>query len=293
VNSGSRPRVIGALVGALSCAAVALALAGDTPDAKALHPVAEAVAAGRHLRLETAHGPVHVWHPRGHDAGGAATIVYVHGYYTDVDTAWASHQLAEQFAASGLDALFIACEAPARKADAVSWRSLGELLETVERETGLGRPAGPLIAVGHSGAFRTLQDWLDYPYLDIVVSLDAMYEVIDPFREWLLASPDRRFLDVTEDTVVWSEQLVRDLAAAGEAPVVVDRLPEDDRGWPDEARGARALMVRAQTTHMEMVTGGVVLPRVLRLLPVAIRGDSPWAHPLGDLPALRVVKKSP
>jgi hypothetical protein len=120
-----------------------------------------------------------------------------------------------------------------------------------------------------------------------VVSLDAMYAEIDPFREWLLGSPDRRFIDVTEDTVRWSEELVRDLAAAGEAPVVVDRLPDVDREWPEAARGARALMVRAQYTHMQIVTGGVVIPRVLRLLPVEILPDSPWAHPLGDLPVVK------
>jgi hypothetical protein len=289
VNSRSRRRVIAALVGVLSVAAVALA--GDGGSSDEVHPVAGAVAAGRHERLDTAHGPVHVWIPRGYHADGAATIVYVHGYYTDVDTAWASHQLPEQFALSGLDALFIACEAPVGKRAPVAVRSLGALLDTVERETGIARPTGPLVAVGHSGAFRTMTDWLDYPYLDVVVSLDAMYAETDPFREWLLGSPDRRFIDVTEDTVRWSEELFRELAAAGETPVVVERIPDVDREWPDAARGARALMVRAQYTHMQMVTGGVVIPRVLRLLPVEILPDSPWAHPLGDLPPLPVVKK--
>lgn len=284
VNRGSRRRVIAALVGSLSIAAIALAGDGGTDAAQTVHPVAAAVAAGRHQRLETAHGPVHVWVPDGHRADRAATIVYVHGYHADVDTAWASHQLPEQFALSGVDALFIACEAPVGNRAPVAWRSLGELLETVERETGLARPGGPLIAVGHSGAFRTLIDWLDYPYLDVVVSLDALYAEIDPFREWLLGSPDRRLIDVTEDTVRWSEELVRELAAAGAAPVVVDRLPDVDREWPEAARGARALMVRAQVTHMQIVTGGVVLPRILRLLPAEILPGSPWAHPLGDLP---------
>lgn len=284
VNSRSRRRVIAALVGMLSAGAVALAGDGGTDGAQGVHPVAAAVAAGRHERLDTAQGPVHVWIPRGYHADGAATIVYVHGYYTDADTAWTSHQLPEQFALSGLDALFVACEAPVGSRGPVVTRSLGELLDTVAAETGIARPTGPLVAVGHSGAFRTLIDWLDYPYLDVVVSLDAMYAELDPFREWVLGSPDRRFIDVTADTVRWSEELVRDLAAAGAAPVVVDRVPDLDREWPPAARGARALMVRAQYTHMQIVTGGVVIPRVLRLLPVEILPDSPWASPLGDLP---------
>ena len=291
MNSRSRRRVIAALVGGMCLGAVAMrwrdrASAGDggAIPAQELHPVAAAVAAGRHHRLETDHGPVHVWIPRGHHPEGAATIVYVHGYYTDVDAAWAEHRLAEQFALSGLDAVFVACEAPRGSREPVAWRSLDELLDTVEAGTGVARPAGPLIAVGHSGAYRTLLDWLDYPLLDVVVLVDALYAEIDPFREWLLAAPGRRLIDVTEDTVRWSEELVRELAAAGEPPVVVDRLPESDREWPEAARGARALMIRAQHTHMELVTGGVVLPMVLRLLPVQVLPDAPWALPPGDLP---------
>jgi hypothetical protein len=295
VNIGSRRRVIAALVGALACGAFALVLrdragaaAGDggaaPAPAPAPHPVAAAVAAGRHERLDTEHGPVHVWVPAGYHADGAAAVVYVHGYYTDVDTAWASHRLPEQFALSGLDALFVACEAPRGNRAPVAWRSLGELLDLVSAETAIARPTGPLIAVAHSGGFRTLLDWIDYPLLDTIVLLDALYDQIDPFREWLLGASGRRLIDVTVDTVRWSEELVRDLGAAGEVPVVVDRIPFDDREWPEAARGARALTVRSQYTHMELVTGGVVLPMVLRLLPVQVLSDAPWAHPPGDLP---------
>jgi len=282
VNRGSARRVVAALVGGLCVAAVA-GVAADG-SAGATHPVVKAVTEGRHVRLETERGAVHVWTPAGYHADGAATILYVHGYYTDVDHAWSGHRLAEQFALAGLNARFVACEAPKGNREPVVWRSLAELLATVDREAGGAAPDGPIVAVGHSGAFRTLIDWLDHPRLETVVLVDALYGEIDPFREWLLAAPGRRLIDVTEDTVRWSEELVRDLAAAGETPVVVDRVPFEDREWPEAARRARALTIRAQYSHMELVTGGVVLPRVLRLLPIEVLPTSPWAHPPGGLP---------
>jgi hypothetical protein len=259
--------------------------------APAPHPVTTAVAAGRHDRLDTDHGPVHVWAPAGYHADGAATVVYVHGYYTDVDQAWAQHQLPEQFALAGINAVFVACKAPRGSRQDVAWRSLGDLLQTVHAHTGLPRPMGPVVVVGHSGAYRTLLEWLDYPLLDTVVLLDALYAEIEPFRDWVLASPRRRLIDVSEDTIRWSEELWRDLTAAGVPPVALDRFPDDDRDWPDGASDARVVAVRAQFDHMAIVTGGVVIPLVLRLVPVEVLPDAPWREPIGQLPPPPPAKK--
>src|SRR6185503_17480091 len=87
----------------------------------------DVVAGGRHVRFETEHGAVHVWRPRGYDRATAGIVVYVHGYFTDVDKAWEEHALAEQFAASRQNALFIVPEAPAGKAEEVRWMKLAEL----------------------------------------------------------------------------------------------------------------------------------------------------------------------
>src|SRR6266571_4841674 len=70
------------------------------------------VSGGEHWRIQTDHGPVHVFRPQGYDARAAGTLVYVHGLYADVDTAWRDHRLAEQFVASNRQALFIVPEAP-------------------------------------------------------------------------------------------------------------------------------------------------------------------------------------
>jgi hypothetical protein len=60
------------------------AIAGDAPHigtADALHPLTAAAAAGKHLRIDGPHGPIHVWIPPSYRAETGATIVYLHGYY--------------------------------------------------------------------------------------------------------------------------------------------------------------------------------------------------------------------
>ena len=54
----------------------------------------ELVQAGRHWRLATERGAIHVWTPAGYDAATAATVVFVHGYWIDADEAWTSYRLA-------------------------------------------------------------------------------------------------------------------------------------------------------------------------------------------------------
>jgi hypothetical protein len=248
----------------------------DSTAARALR-IADAVAAGRSWRLTTARGPVHVWQPEGYHGDGAATVVYVHGYYTDVDGAWTEYQLPEQFALSGINALFIAPEAPSGSRPPVYWTSLAELVRTVHAATGVPRPSGPLVAIGHSGAYRTLMEWLDYPLLETVVLVDAMYGEIEAFRDWLEAAPSRRLINIGDDTVRWTEDLAHELPM-----LEIDRFPVDR--LPAEATTARAVYIRSQFGHMALVTGAVALPQVLRSLPVEILPDAPWDEPLGVLP---------
>jgi hypothetical protein len=242
--------------------------------------ITAAVAAGHHWRFETTHGVVHVWTPDGYDPRTAAIVAYVHGYYTDVDRAWMDHRLPEQFALSGINAMFIACEAPAGKSELVSWRSLPALLQVVTRGTGQPLPRGRRIAVGHSGAFRTLESWLADPALDTIVLLDAVYD-LDPFRAWIRASQRRRLIDIGADTVRFTDELHRTLPST----YVVDALPPPEAGaLPPEAAAARIVYVRSQVGHMPLVTGGVALPMVLRATSVDQVATAPSRQPLGVLP---------
>jgi hypothetical protein len=242
--------------------------------------VSEAVRAGSHLRLSLRQGPVHVWLPSGYRPDGAATVVYVHGYYDSVDDAWRSHRLPEQFALAGLNAMFIAPEAPVGIGLAVNFPDLLELIQTVEASTGTWRGSGPVVAVGHSGAFRTLEKWLDEPLLETVILVDALYGAQDKFAEWIDASTQHRLITVGDDTLRWGEDLARDIAGT----VVADQFPVAAEDWTREERAARHLYIRSQFGHMAQVTEGVALPLLLRLLPVPRLPDTAWHQPLGQLP---------
>jgi hypothetical protein len=275
--------------GALGLAWLGAAIAGDglpsftaSVPIDAPHPLTAAVMAGKHLRIDAPRGPIHVWIPPSYRAETGATIIYLHGYYDDADSAWIGHRLPEQFAMSALNAMFIVPEAPSGARTPVNYPNLTEMLQLVEERTGVSRGMAYTAVVGHSGAFRTIHSWLDEPMVDELVMIDAMYADEELIEAWYKASPRHKLVTVGEDTLQWNEQMLRDLGDV----LVVDRVPSDYKLWPREARTARAVYVRAQYMHMPLVMDGIVLPGLLRLLPVELLPDEPWQQPLGALPAL-------
>jgi hypothetical protein len=264
-----------------------VALAGEArvaavPDDAPPGPIAASVAAGRHIRIDGPRGPIHVWIPASYHADTGATVLYLHGYFDDADTAWTGHQLAQQFALSALNAVFIVPEAPVAQKVPINYPNLGELLQLVEDETGVMRGAALTVAVGHSGAFRTLQAWLDEPLIDQMVMVDSMYGDEDAVVGWMRASPRHRLIFVGEDTLLATESVADKLPET----LTIDRFPPTYDTWPAAAKTARSVYIRAQFAHMPLVTEGIVLPSLLRLLPVELLADEPWQLPLGSLPSL-------
>jgi hypothetical protein len=195
-------------------------------------------AGGEHIKIATEHGAVHVWTPRDYRAESAGIALYVHGYYTSVDRAWKEHHLAEQFAASGRNALFIAPEAPDGLAQDVFWPELDELLHEVRRQTGLRRPFGPVVAMVHSGGYRTAAAWLDDELVDDLVLLDALYGEEQTFADWGHA-PDHHLIVLGADTLRWTEPFARE-----------NRLQ---------------IYLRSGVSHMDLVTKGKVIPLLYRM----------------------------
>ena len=259
------------------------AVAGDAPPPPpAVHPLTAAARAGRHARIDGPHGAIHVWLPPSYHADTGATIVYLHGYYDDADTSYIGHRLAEQFAASAVNAMFVVPEAPYQRNTPINYPNLGEVLRLAEQATGVPRGMALTAIVGHSGAYRTIYSWLDEPLVDQIVLIDGMYGNEDTLEAWLKASQRHRLITIGEDTLAGNEQLLRDMPDM----FVMDRVPPTYDTWPAEAKTARTVYVRAQYYHMPLILDGIVLPSVLRLLPVELLGDEPWQHPLGDMPAL-------
>lgn len=244
-----------AAVATLASAPLARAETRDVPEA------ASELAAARHWRLETGRGAVHVWTPAGYTRKTAATIVYVHGYHMDVDEAWAHHDLAGQFETSGLNALFIAPEAPRNKYMGVVWLSLHELLRVVEQGVGERLPGGRLVAVAYSGGHRTLDYWLPNTRLDAIVLLDAMYGDFYGYARWLRSKPRRKLVTIGDDTIRATDRFHRLMPPKVKV--------EDFEQLPDKfaaARKARTVYLRSTLGHWNLMDTGLVLPSVLGLV---------------------------
>jgi len=260
-------------------------------SAPRLPPPRDYPAGGIHWRFVTPRGPVHVWQPRNLDAAHAGLVVYVHGLFTNVDQAFNEHHLAEQFAASRLNAVFVVPEAPVASDEEVHWASLPALRAAVEQALP-GLPLqGPLALVGHSGAYRTLACWLDEPGVNALMLLDAFYGQEERFASWLERAekePGPHLTVVTRDTTKLANAF---LARHPEAV----RLPRVPRRWEDlddRAQTAPVLELHAQWNHMGVVTSGRVLPLVLRrapipLLPAALRAPTPVLQSSSRTPAPR------
>jgi hypothetical protein len=242
-------------------------------------PIAGAVDRGRHVRIDGPRGPIHVWIPASYQPDTGATIVYVHGYWDTADTAWANHQLPQQFALSALNAVFIVPEAPQVQKVPVNYPDLTEVLRAVEDATGIVRGAAYTAVLAHSGAYRTIETWLDEPLIDALIMIDALYGDEDKIVAWARASSKRRLILVGQDTVIGTE------AVASRVPetLTLDRFPPTFDTWPPEAKTSRSIYVRSQYGHMPLVTDGIAIPSLLRLLPIELLPDLPWKLPLGSL----------
>jgi hypothetical protein len=218
------------------------------------------VAAGREWRLETPHGIVHVWIPPSYDAATASTVVFVHGYHTDLETMWYGARLPQQFALSGVNAMFIAAEAPYAKLAPMVWPSLNALLQTVSTGTGQPLPKGRIAAIGHSGAYRTLVLWMANTSLETVVLLDAAYAELDRIAAWVRASRSHRLINIAYETQNFSDFMHRAIPGT----LRVDGLPQSE--FAPDAQAARALYVRTAVGHWPLVTDGVAIPLALRAL---------------------------
>lgn len=284
----------------LAVAAVVLAIASpaqarsltdvlDGPEvctaAPSLHPapaprieddeqvLASMAKAGQHWRIETERGPVHVWVPENYDPATAATIVFVHGYHIDVDQAWTDYRLDQQFALSGLNAMFIVPASPREKRSPINWPSLNALLSVVKGSVDITMPTKRLVVAGHSGAYRTLALWLPNQRLDTVVLLDAVYGEYS-FSPWVRESTVHRLVNIVFETDRFSDYMHRWLPST----VRVVGLPEE--GFPE----AHILYAKTTVGHYPLVTDGIALPLALRAIDVPSVQGARFDLPLG-LPA--------
>jgi hypothetical protein len=226
----------------------------------------DTVLGGKHFRIKTSRGAVHVWCPPDYDRETAGTVIYVHGYYTDADGAWREHELARQFKASRQNALFIVPDAPAGNDQDVQWTALKDLRRAVTRAN-IRLPDGPVVVMGHSGAFRTVMQWVDHRLIDQIILLDALYAGEKAFDEFIASgkrADDHKLIVVAASTAEESASFARRYKFA----VARERMPSAVGGFTRRERGAKLLYIHSQFEHMAIVTSGKVIPMLLRVTPL-------------------------
>jgi hypothetical protein len=234
-------------------------------------PATDQVSGGNHWRLLTDKGPVHVWQPRGYDAARAGTVVYVHGYYTNVDGAWVEHALAEQFAASKANALFIVPEAPSGGNEDVFWPVLADLLDEVAKQLPGLKASAPVVLAGHSGAWRTIAGWTDDERVASIVLLDGLYGGDDKLQAWLARRADAGAEDAgPRMTLVSRDTAARANAFLAGLPDVRRRahLPASLHELSVAERRASVLEIHSDLSHMDIIATGKVLPVLLHRTPL-------------------------
>ena len=223
----------------------------------------DTVAGGKHFRIKTSEGSVHVWVPPGYNRETAGTVVYVHGYWTDSDGAWKDHDLAKQFRASKQNALFIVPDAPQNNDDNVKWPALKDLRKAVARAN-IKMPDGPVIVMGHSGAFRTIMQWVDHKLVEQIILLDAMYageSAFDAFIKSGKRADQHKLIVVAAGTAQTSESFAKSYKFA----VARENMPSTYSGFSKRERGAKLLYIHSQFEHYAIVTSHKVIPLLLRL----------------------------
>lgn len=224
------------------------------------------VEGGRHFRIKTAQGAVHVWFPPGYHRETAGTVVYVHGYYTNSDGAWRDHQLAKQFRMSRQNAMFVVPDAPRGNGERVKWPALKDLRRALVRGN-LKLPDGPIVVMGHSGAFRTVMQWVDHRHVSQIILLDAIYGGEHAFDEFIHGgkrADEHKLIVVGANTAQESAAFVKKYKFA----IAREKVPDSLNGFTKNERRARLLYIRSQYEHMGIVTSKKVIPLLLRVTPL-------------------------
>ncbi|MGN6108765.1 MAG: hypothetical protein ACTHU0_26910, partial [Kofleriaceae bacterium] len=174
--------------------------------------------------------------------------------------------LARQFKASRQNAMFIVPDAPSGNHEQVKWPALTDLRRAVTRGN-IKMPDGPIIVMGHSGAFRTVMTWVDHRMVDQIILLDALYAGESAFDEFIKSgkrADDHKLIVVGAGTAESSLGFARRYKFA----VARERMPDSLTGFTKRERGAKLLYIRSQYEHMGIVTSKKVIPLLLRLTPL-------------------------
>src|SRR6185503_13570051 len=118
--------------------------------------------------------------------------------------------------------------------------------------------------MGHSGAFRTVMQWVDHKLVEQIILLDAMYAGESAFDEFIgtgKRADQHKLIVVGADTAQGSASFAKKYKFAASR----EKMPSSYDGFSKRERRAKLLYIRSQFNHMSIVTSRSVIPLLLRL----------------------------
>jgi hypothetical protein len=215
---------------------------------------------GRYVRFGTKDvGPVHVWIPPNYKPATAPLVVYVHGFFSNSDDAILQHQLIRQFRNSTKNAMYIVCEARSARGEPVLWADMDSLIALVKQKTKFQLPQKHVVAVGHSGAYRTILTWLKNEKLKQIFLVDGLYGDELTYAKWAQEEGHQLIL-VGFDTAELQQTLSTQKGA-----VTFDALPYLFDGISSATKKSKLVTYFSdRTEHMSLVTEGQLVPWLLK-----------------------------
>jgi hypothetical protein len=129
-------------------------------------------------------------------------VFWFHGWHNNIDTALRFYGLADQFAASGRNAVLVLPEAAKNAADSYGGKMkqegmfnllVGDVVDELRREgvVPAGAVVGHVVLAGHSGAYSVIADILEHGRQPVneVFLFDALYGRVPTFMNWAIAEP--------------------------------------------------------------------------------------------------------
>jgi len=121
--------------------------------------------------------------------------------------------------------------------------------------------------MGHSGAFRTIMQWVDHKLIAQIVLLDAMYAGQSAFDDFIhdgKRADHHKLVVVGAGTAESSTSFIKKYKFA----VAREKMPASYGDFTKREKRAKLLYIRSQFEHNAIVTSGKVIPVLLRLTPL-------------------------
>jgi hypothetical protein len=209
---------------------------------------------------------VAIFVPKGFRAGDETSLVfYFHGWRNNVDDTLRQFRVAEQFAASGANAVLVLAEGPRNAPDSFGGKLeetgvfaslVGDVLSTLKaRGLIANTKPGSIVLAGHSGAYRVMAFILARGGLTAnireVYLFDALYGQTEKFAHWIDRSPGKLIDIYTPEGGTRDESLsLMDDLRAWDIPFVA---VAESAVTPDLLRKNRLVFIDSALEHNDVV----------------------------------------